>query len=203
MSGKKVSSQESCALQKSDIDRKRITDQKALSDEKICLRSSGFQDSRKHPGVFKIGKKEAEYRRKKHDSYIHKKSKGETRSSMKINPSSESSPTSGNASKSSSMPANILNQSALDEKSSNSDDRSTSKDFSSTEESSFSTKSESTTWIEKSQQPDLDVAKEERKMMRRRIRHKYSGKTVLERIDQTDGEESTKDVKEGLEESSS
>jgi len=207
MSGKQNSSQN--ALQKSAIDCKRISDHgDSLNSSTAFEVLSGFKDSRKHPGVFKIGKKEAEYRRKKIDSYKHKKSKGETRSSMNMNPSYESSTTSGNASKSSSMPASIFKRSALDEKCSpNSSDSSNSKDEDdSTEEESScvsSTVAESeSTWLEKSLQPDLDVAKEERKMIRRRIRHKYSGKAVLQRIGQTDGEDSTIDVKEGHEESS-
>jgi hypothetical protein len=212
MSGKEVSSQDSCALQKSDIDCKRITDQRdslngstafeAISEEKICLRSSGFQDSRKHPAVL----------RRKHDSYKHKKSNGEPQSSMSINPSYESGTTSGiNGSKSFSTPVNIFNSSGLNEKylsnSVNSDNSSSSNSGSSSEttsrESSTVAASEST-WLEKSLQPDLDVVQEERKITRRRLRHKYSGKTIPQRrVQDADGEESTIDIPEGREESSS
>jgi len=218
MSGKETSPQDSCTRQKSDIDCKRISEHgdslnsstafEALSDEnnKICI----IQDSRKQPSktvrLLQIGKTEAEYRMK-HPSCEHIKSNVETQNTTGNNPSRESSTASGiNASKtSSSTPVYRLTRSWIDEKSldSNSDD--SSKD--STDESSCvsSTVAESeSTWLEKSMQPDADVVREERKIVRRRIRHKYSGKKMTEYRDPcADGEESPIDLAEEEDQSSS
>merc|ERR1719189_1902169 len=218
MSGNEMSPQDTCTLLKFDIDCKRISEHgdslnnstafEALSDEnnKICI----IQDSRKHPSKtvrrLQIGITEAEFRRER-SSYEHKKSTAETQSTTSINLSHESSATFGtNASRPlSSKLINRLNQSWVDEKSldSVSDDSSEGSTDESSCVSSAVAESEST-WLEKSLQPDADVVKEERKIVRRRIRHKYSGKTIPQLRDQSaDGEESTIDLPEEEEQSSS
>merc|ERR1719499_588209 len=152
-----------------------------------------------------IGKAEAEYRRK-HSSSEHLKSDVETRGTG-TNHSSESSSTSGSSKPSSSKPVNRFYGSRIDEKlDSNSEDSSQGSTDESSCASSTVAESEST-WLEKSLQPDADVVKEERKIVRRRIRHKYSGLTVPQEQDQggcADGEDSaTIELREEGEESSS
>jgi len=229
MSDKEVSRQEPC---KPRIDSKRNSDTlesstafEALSNEnnKIYRTSPRFRDSRKHsPKTVKCletGNTEAESKRK-HVSCKLTKSDVQTQSTTAINPSYASSTTSGTKSSSTTSGTNLSNPScrtpvdrpqndrnyaSIEEKCPDSNSDETSQD--STDESSCVSstsiaESESTV-LENSLQPEADAVREERRIIRRRIRHKYSGKYIHARDQCSDGDESTVDLVEESEQSSS